>query len=68
LLVAFIASGGGADAPDTGFDGHTSAEVAVAHQTGNSASGKRLFRFETIGHERFWTVAVRPLQGSGGRR
>ena len=48
--------GGGADGP--GF-----LVNPFPHQTGNSASGQGVFRFETFGNEGFWTDAVRLPQG-----
>ena len=40
-----------------------SSEAPVVHATGNAASGKQVFRFETFGNERFWTDAIRLQQG-----
>ncbi len=48
---------------DTGSDGPVSSEAPVVHQTGDAASGKQVFRFETFGNEGFWTDAVRLQQG-----
>ena len=48
---------------NNGADGPAGSEAATAHQVGNVASGREVFRFETFGNEGFWTDAVRLQQG-----
>jgi mono/diheme cytochrome c family protein len=51
------ANGSGSDGPsDTG-------QVFPQRLTGNTASGRDVYRFETFGNERFWTDAMRLPQG-----
>ena len=63
MAASLVGCGDGSGTTDTGSDGPTSSEAAIVHQTGNAASGKQVFRFETFGNERFWTDAVRLQQG-----
>jgi len=50
---------------DTGTpkDGPVNPGRPLPHRTGNAASGKEVFRFETFGNEGFWTDAMRMPKG-----
>ncbi|MDQ3255125.1 MAG: hypothetical protein M3R15_14675 [Acidobacteriota bacterium] len=47
----------------TPADGPVSTQTPPAHQLGNVAAGRDVFRFETFGNEGFWTDAVRLPKG-----
>ena len=58
--------GGGAPTPTptpVGSDGPPITELPVIHATGDAASGKQVFGFETFGNENFWTDALKLQQG-----
>jgi len=44
-------------------DGPENNKKPPAHQLGNAAAGREVFRFETFGNEGFWTDAVRLPKG-----
>ncbi len=44
-------------------DGPDNSKQPPAHQLGNAAAGRDVFRFETFGNEGFWTDAVRLPKG-----
>jgi hypothetical protein len=49
--------------PHPASDGPGINENPNPHQTGNSAAGRDVFRFETFGNEGFWTDAARLPKG-----
>jgi len=56
-ILAGCGGGGGGDGQAQ--QGPANAGMPVAHQLGNAANGRTVFRFETFGNERFWTDAIR---------
>ncbi len=53
-----------AEAPGSASDGPSDTPHVVPQRlTGNTASGREVYRFETFGNERFWTDAMRLPQG-----
>ena len=50
-------------APRIASDGPGIVENPHPHQTGNAASGREVYRFETFGNEGFWTDAARLPKG-----
>jgi cytochrome c2 len=58
-----------AAAPRAVSDGPADAAQALPQRlTGNAASGRDVYRFETFGNERFWTDAMRLPQGMEAAR
>ena len=58
-LAAILAGCGGGGGDGQAQQGPANAGTPVAHQLGNAANGRTVFRFETFGNERFWTDAMR---------
>lgn len=52
-----------AQTPRAASDGPDTMAKPTPHQTGNSAAGQDVFRFETFGNEGFWTDAARLPKG-----
>lgn len=64
LVLALAAGcGGGGGGGGGGSDGPGITVNPNPHETGDPASGREVFRFETFGNEGFWTDAVRLPQG-----
>ena len=56
-------------APGAVSDGPADAALGLPQRlTGNAASGRDVYRFETFGNERFWTDAMRLPQGMEAAR
>lgn len=63
VIAGLALAGCDHDRDATGSDGPRSEVQPVVHATGNLASGKDVFRFETFGNEGFFADAMRLQQG-----
>ncbi len=63
VLSSCSTEGGPTAVAPRGSDGPATTASPPAHQRGNAATGRDVFRFETFGNEGFWTDAARLPKG-----